>query len=439
MSTSTWHNWSGLITARPEQILQPRTEAEVCEIVSRAAERRQRVKAVGAGHSFMPLAQTDGILINLDHLSGVTSINRNAMTARILAGTRLRDIPHLLRPHGLALANQGDVDPQSLAGAISTGTHGTGIGHTGFAGMVKGFRIVTADGVLRHAYPGAPGPDGRLFDLARISLGAFGIVTEVELDVVDTFILRASERSESLSETISHFEEHVRGADHFEFYWFPHTDVVHAKRNARLPATEAITPIPRWRKVAADELTNNGVFGAMCQLASTFPRLTEPFAHLSAKFLDQREYSDYAHSVFVSARRVRFNEMEYSVPLADATEVLTEVRAALDRSDQHVLFPIEVRATAADNVPLSTAKGRESCYIAVHRFHRDDHEVLFRQIEPILFAADGRPHWGKIHTLGFTELSERHEDLAAAAELRAEVDPDGMFVNDLVGRIFGVA
>lgn len=439
MSTPTWRNWSGIVTSRPREILQPRTEEEVREIITHAAERHLRVKAVGAGHSFMPLAQTDGVLINLDHLSGVVAIDRTAMTARLLAGTRLRDIPALLRPHGLALANQGDVDPQSIVGAISTGTHETGIGHTGFAGMVRGFRIVTPDGQTRDASPGAPGLEGRLFDLARISLGAFGIVTEVELDVVDSFILKASERTASLDSTIADFEQQVRGTDHFEFYWFPHTDVVHAKRNERLPATGAITPIPRWRKVAADEVTNNGLFGAMCQLASTFPRLTEPFAHLSAKFLDQREYSDHAHSVFVSTRRVRFNEMEYSVPLTDATEVLSEVRAALNRSDQHVLFPIEVRATAADSVPMSTAKGRESCYIAVHRFHRDDHVALFRQIEPILFAADGRPHWGKIHTLGFAELSERHEDLAAAAALRAEVDPDGMFVNDMVRRIFGIS
>lgn len=172
--------------------------------------------------------------------------------------------------------------------------------------------------------------------------------------------------------------------------------------------------------------------------ASSVPRLTEPFAKISAALLAQREYSDYAHNVFVSSRRVRFNEMEYAIPLTDASEVLNDVRNAINSSTEQVLFPIEVRATAADNVPLSTAKGRESCYIAIHRFHRDDHEALFREIEPILKAADGRPHWGKLHTLNFDELAERHEDLLAASVLRAKVDPVGMFRNSMVDRVLGV-
>lgn len=439
MSAHAWSNWSGSATSCPSEILQPASEQEVVAIVERASRAGQRVKAVGAGHSFTALAATDGMLVNLDRIAGLVAVDRELMTARIRAGTRLRDIPGLLQPHGLALANQGDVDPQSLAGAISTGTHGTGLGHTGFAGMVRSFRIVTPDGMARHAHPEAAGLEGRLFELARVSLGAFGIVTEVEIDVVDTFILEASEHAEPLDGVIADFENLARGADHFEYYWFPRTDIACTKYNTRLPASETPHPVPTWRKVVADEAMNNGLFGAMCQVASVIPPLSRPLAQLSARFLAQRDYSDYAHNVFVSTRRVRFNEMEYAVDLADATAVLSEVRATFNRSDQQVIFPIEVRATAADSVPLSTAKGRESCYIAVHRFHRDDHEALFAQIEPIFKAAGGRPHWGKLHTLGFEELSARHEDLADAAQLRAEVDPAGMFVNDAVRRVFGMA
>lgn len=438
MSTYTWANWSGVATATPAQILQPRTEEEVVSIITRAAATGQRVKAVGAGHSFSAVAQTEGILLNLDHLSGVVAVDREKMTVRFLAGTRLHQIPQLLRPHGLALANQGDVDPQSLAGAISTGTHGTGLSHTGFAAMVCSFRIVTADGSTHEAAPDAPGLAGRLFDLGRISLGAFGIVTEIEIDVVDTFILHAEERAEALDGIITSFDGHARGSDHFEYYWFPRTDVAHVKRNTRLPATGSPRPVPRWQKILSDEALNNGVYRAMCRAASSVPRLSEPFAKISAALLAQREYSDYAHNVFVSSRRVRFNEMEYAIPLTDASEVLNDVRNAINSSSEQVLFPIEVRATAADNVPLSTAKGRESCYIAIHRFHRDDHEALFREIEPILKAADGRPHWGKLHTLNFDELAERHEDLLAASVLRAKVDPAGMFRNSMVDRVLGV-
>ncbi|RAV31250.1 D-arabinono-1,4-lactone oxidase, partial [Corynebacterium heidelbergense] len=197
-------------------------------------------------------------------------------------------------------------------------------------------------------------------------------------------------------------------------------------------------PISPLKAAIEDELLNNVVFGAMCNLATVLPRTTGPLARLGAATLAQREYSDLAHDVFVSSRRVRFNEMEYAIDLEDAPEVLAEVQRTMNTCDQRVLFPIEVRAAAADDVPLSTAKGRTTCYIAVHRFHRDDYRALFRHIEPILKAAGGRPHWGKIHTCTHEELLERHPDLPAVAELRAQVDPTGVFRNGEVDRIFGL-
>lgn len=433
-----WKNWSGITTSRPQLFTQPRNEHELSELIERAAASGARVKPVGAGHSFTDVAATDGIQINLDKMSGLVRVDRDSMTARIKAGTRLRDIPALLHPHGVALANQGDVDPQALAGAVSTGTHGTGLGFTGFAGMVRAFRIVTPSGEVVEATPEAPGIAGRLYELGRVSLGAYGVITEIELDIVDTFVLEAVEQAEELSGVIDTFADRARAVDHFEYYWFPHTGVAHTKTNTRRPGDHPTKPIPRWKAVVEDELANNLVFGAMCHLASAIPPLSAPLARISAKTLAQREYSDLAHDVFVSSRRVRFNEMEYAIPLTDATEVLREIRQAINSCGEQVLFPIEVRATAADDVPLSTAKGRETCYIAVHRFHKDDHRALFRAVEPILKAAGGRPHWGKLHTLTHEELAERHEDLERAMELRTKVDPKGTFRNAMTDRIFGL-
>ena len=362
------------------------------------------------------------------------------MTARLRAGTRLRDVPGILAPLGVALANQGDVDPQSLAGAIGTSTHGTGLGFTGFAGMLRAFRIITPDGQAHECYPGADGIAGELYDIARVSLGAYGIITEVEMDVVDTFVLHAVERAEPNDEVVENFAERVRGKDHLEFYWFPGTDVAHVKTNTRLAGNTPTNPIPRWKEVLDDELLNNGAYRVMNDLAHHFPSLCRPFAKLSAKTLAQREYSNVAHDVFVSARRVRFNEMEYSVPLADAREILRDVQHTMNTCGEQVLFPIEVRATAADDVPLSTAKGRESCYIAIHRYNKDSHQALFRHIEPIFKAASGgRPHWGKLHTLTHEDLLERHEDLARACGIRAKVDPQGMMRNAMIDRVFGLA
>ncbi|WP_313358687.1 D-arabinono-1,4-lactone oxidase, partial [Corynebacterium variabile] len=429
-------NWSRAQTAHPQAFVQPATEAELVGVVRDAAARGLHVKTVGAGHSFTPAAVTDGVLVNLDNLTGLVHVDKDAMEVTFLAGTRLRDIPGLLRPHGLALANQGDVDPQSLAGALSTSTHGTGVGFTGFAGMVRGLRIVTADGVVHDAGPGDP-----LFECGRVSIGALGVLTQVRMAVVDTFILSAVEKAEPLGPVVENFTALAHEVDHLEYYWFPGTSVAHVKRNTRHPLSDRDNvpgSVPRWKSVIDDELVSNAAYGAMCRVMSVAPKTTGFFNRVSAGALAQREYADVAHDVFVSKRRVRFNEMEYSVPLADAPEVLAEVHRAIDACGIPVGFPIEVRATAADDVPLSTAKGRESCYIAAHRYHRDDYREFFRVLEPILVAAGGRPHWGKHHNLGFAELSAVHEDLTTVAALRSQVDPDGMFRNPYVDRVFGL-
>ncbi|WP_334138304.1 D-arabinono-1,4-lactone oxidase [Corynebacterium variabile] len=434
--TTTWHNWSRAQTAHPQAFVQPATEAELVGVVRDAAARGLHVKTVGAGHSFTPAAVTHGVLVNLDNLTGLVHVDKDAMEVTFLAGTRLRDIPGLLRPHGLALANQGDVDPQSLAGALSTSTHGTGVGFTGFAGMVRGLRIVTADGVVHDAGPGDP-----LFECGRVSIGALGVLTQVRMAVVDTFILSAVEKAEPLGPVVENFTALAHEVDHLEYYWFPGTSVAHVKRNTRHPLSDRDNvpgSVPRWKSVIDDELVSNAAYGAMCRVMSVAPKTTGFFNRVSAGALAQREYADVAHDVFVSKRRVRFNEMEYSVPLADAPEVLAEVHRAIDACGIPVGFPIEVRATAADDVPLSTAKGRDSCYIAAHRYHRDDYREFFRVLEPILVAAGGRPHWGKHHTLGFAELSAVHEDLTTVAALRSQVDPDGMFRNPYVDRVFGL-
>lgn len=434
--TTTWHNWSRAQTAHPQAFVQPATEAELVGVVRDAAARGLHVKTVGAGHSFTPAAVTDGVLVNLDNLTGLVHVDKDAMEVTFLAGTRLRDIPGLLRPHGLALANQGDVDPQSLAGALSTSTHGTGVGFTGFAGMVRGLRIVTADGVVHDAGPGDP-----LFECGRVSIGVLGVLTQVRMAVVDTFILSAVEKAEPLGPVVENFTALAHEVDHLEYYWFPGTSVAHVKRNTRHPLSDRDNvpgSVPRWKSVIDDELVSNAAYGAMCRVMSVAPKTTGFFNRVSAGALAQREYADVAHDVFVSKRRVRFNEMEYSVPLADAPEVLAEVHRAIDACGIPVGFPIEVRATAADDVPLSTAKGRESCHIAAHRYHRDDYREFFRVLEPILVAAGGRPHWGKHHTLGFAELSAVHEDLTTVAALRSQVDPDGMFRNPYVDRVFGL-
>ena len=437
--TEVWRNWSGSVLAAPAAIRRPRDEHEVQRVVRDAADRGLRVRAVGAGHSFTPLAETDGVLVSLDHHRGLVAIDRSGPepVAVLRAGTRLLELPALLAPHGLALANQGDIDRQSVAGAISTGTHGTGLGFPGLAATVRSLRLVTGDGdVLElgpHAHP-------ELFDAARLSLGALGIVTEVGLACVPAFDLVADEAAVPLDEAIDGFAERCAANDHTEFFWFPGTSHALVKRNRRV-APDAREPdarrLGRARRLLDEEIVNNFAHAAVCRLGAAVPAAVAPANRLATALISGRRYRGAAHDVFVSPRRVRFNEMEYGVPFADVAEVLAEVRRRIERGGWRVSFPVEVRAAAADDVPLSTAFGRDTAYIAVHRYFREPHRALFAELEPVLAAAGGRPHWGKHATLAADALRERYPRFGAFAAARDRLDPEGRFTNPWLERVLG--
>ena len=442
MSGKTWSNWAGTQTCVPGTVHQPADAGEVGRIVRDAVASGSTVRPLGAGHSFTPVAVTDGHRVQLDKMTGFVGSDADAGTVTLQAGTRLRDVPGILRPRGLALANQGDVDPQALAGAVSTGTHGTGLGFTGFAGMVKGFRIVGADGEEVHAYDGAAGTAGDLFRLGRLSLGIFGVITELTLEGVPAFRLSADEHAENVDEVRRTFPERVAAVDHMEFYWFPGTDLALVKENTRLPGVEGMESandpglLGRAGEFIADEVINNAGLLALCEAAKAAPKLTRKLNAFAAKTVSTRRYVDEAHKVFVSPRRVRFSEMEYAVPLDSLPEVLDEVRRTIDRHHAWVSFPLEIRAAKGDDVALSTAYGRDSAYIAVHRYHREEYREYFDLLEPIFLAAGGRPHWGKLHTLGAEQLRERYPLFDDVARLRRRLDPNGVFLNDHLRGLF---
>lgn len=437
-----FRNWSGHVHAYPHTFLRPTSVGELGEILTSAANAGQRVRAVGAGHSFNPVAAGDEVMINLDHLSGIITVDEPSQRVRFHAGTRLRDIPALLAPFGLALANQGDVNPQALAGAISTSTHGTGLGFTGFAGTVTGLSLMGPDGTVSHlSATGEP----ETFDLARVSLGVLGIVTEIELQCVSAFELIAEEVVTDVDELLADLEARMRAADHFEFYWFPHTDTALTKTNTRVgpgeigPGHLAEAGVRnRILNLIDKEVVENGALRLAVELGSAVPSLVPRINRIAQAAVSDRTYRAPGHDVFVTPRRVRFNEMEYAVPLAAGAEVVREIRAAIELRGWKISFPIEVRSAAADDVPFSTACERDTMYIAVHRFVKDEFAEYFRVVEQICRRHGGRPHWGKIHGLGADELRElypRFEDFCA---LREKLDPQAMFGNRFTDSLFGL-
>lgn len=425
---TTWTNWAGNVTAAPDAIEHPGSTDEVVALV----RAHPRVKAVGAGHSFTPIAQPEGVQLRLDRMDRVLSADTRTGLVRVQAGISLHDLNRRLTSLGLALPNLGDVDPQSVAGATSTGTHGTGARLFGIAQAVAGLQLVTADGEVLEI-----GPDHELFDAARVGLGALGIVTEVTLRCVPAFLLHAREEPMALSDVIAGLDELVDGNDHFEFYFFPHTDKALTKRNNRVPDGTARSPLPRWRHALDDELLSNTVYEQVQRLATRRPSLIPRINALSGTLLGARAYTDVSHEVFVSPRRVRFRESEFALPRAAAADAIAEMQRWYARTDQFVSFPVEVRFTAADDIWMSTGFERDNVYLAVHQYHRTDPGEYFAAMQDIFVAHEGRPHWGKLHTLGPDHLRSVYPRFDDFVAVRDRLDPERRFGNAYLRQVLG--
>jgi FAD-linked oxidoreductase len=411
-------------------VLTPRTPDEVSAAITGAAQDGLPVRMAGSGHSFTPAAVTDGVLLLPGGLRAIRSTDPGAGLVTVEAGCRLAALNEHLAARGLALANMGDIAEQTVAGSIQTGTHGTGRDLGGIAAQVAGLELVLADGTLTRCGPGDP-----LFDAARVGLGALGVVTAVTFRVVPAFLLAAREEPMRWSEVLARLDELTSGNEHFEFYWFPHSEGCLTKQNNR--SEGPARPLPGWRYRLDDELLSNTVFGLTCRLGHRFPAAIPTVNSVASKALGGRSYTDTAHRVFTSPRRVRFKEQEYAVPREQLAAVLTEVRALFGRRDWRISFPIEVRVAPADDVWLSTAYGRDAAYLAFHVFHASPHEDYFTGVESVMTAHGGRPHWGKMHTRDAGYLAAAYPRFGDFCAVRDKLDPGRRFANAYTRQVLG--
>jgi FAD-linked oxidoreductase len=432
---STWTNWSGLETAHPTREVSPADADDVVAEVRRALDSGSTVKMVGTGHSFTAIAAPEDTWLRPDRLTGVVAVDRDAMTVTARAGTRLEELNLTLERLGLSLHNMGDIAEQTLAGAISTGTHGTGGTAAGLAAQVVGLELVTGTGELLRA---TAEDNPEVLELARVGLGALGVLTSVTFRVEPLFVLEAAEQPMTWDEALGTFDEMTATADHVDMYWFPHTDRMLTKRNTRRGTDlSQRRPLPGWRSWVDDDFLQNTAFGVLTAAANRSPRVIPRMNRLAASLLSPRTYSDVAHRVFTASRRVVFREMEYAVPRAAGVEVLRACRRALDGSDLRISFPVEIRVAPADDIPLSTASGRDSFYLAFHT-HRDaEHRGYFALMEPILRAHDGRPHWGKLHTRSAADLAPAYPRFEEFLAMRDRLDPQRVFANPYLRRVLG--
>lgn len=425
-----WSNWAGNQSIRPEGFDRPTNEDQLASLVSSA----RRVRAVGTGHSFTGAALTDGRLVSMDDLRRLVAIDRGAGTVTVEAGITIADLNELLHGLGLALTNLGDIAYQTISGAISTSTHGTGARFTGLAGQVRALRLVDGTGGIHDIV------DPDQVRLATVGVGALGIVTRYTLGVVPAFRLRAEEGAGRLDDLLDELDRHVDENDHFEFFWLPHTPWALTKRNRRTD-DEPDQPSARdrarlwWSKTFIENIG----FGILCELGNRRPSLIPRLATALPSSGTSVRTSD-SHRIFASARLVRFLEMEWAIPRSECATALRRLRSMIDDEGHLVSFPVEVRFTAADDVALSTASGRDTAYVAVHMHKRmpsSDTERYFGSVERIMRDLGGRPHWGKMHNMGADDLAPLYPRWNEFLELRERMDPCRAFANDYTDRVFG--
>jgi FAD-linked oxidoreductase len=429
---AAWHNWAGTVTARPQRIVAPASVDELSAALRKAAEDGLTAKAVGTGHSFTAAAATGGVLIRPERLSAIRAIDREAGTVTVEAGVPLKQLNAALAAEGLSLTNMGDIMEQTVAGATSTGTHGTGRESGSISAQIKALELVLADGSVL-ACSAEENPD--VFAAARVGIGALGVISTITFAVEPVFLLTAREEPMTFDRVTAEFDALTAENEHFEFYWFPHTDGCNTKRNNRSQGPAA--PVPAVRGWIDDELLSNGVFRAACSFGRAVPSAIPGIAQVSSRALSARTYTDIPYKVFTHPRRVRFVEMEYAVPREAAVAALRELKAMVDASDFRISFPVEVRIAPADDITLSTASGRDSAYIAVHMYRGTRYQEYFTAVEKIMTAHGGRPHWGKIHTRDAEYFAGVYPRFAEFTALRDRLDPGRLFANDYLRRVLG--
>ncbi|MGW4158259.1 D-arabinono-1,4-lactone oxidase [Streptomyces sp. NPDC004788] len=432
---SVWRNWAGNEEARPSRVLRPASTEDVATAVKDAVRDGLRVKAVGSGHSFTGAAVAPDVQLRLDRFDGVTSLDAETGLVTVEAGMPLWKLNPLLAAHGLALENMGDIDRQTVTGAVSTGTHGTGARLGGIATQIRALELVLADGSVVTC---SPTERPELFAAARVGLGALGVITRVTLQTVPLFAIHARDAAMPVAETLERVQELADTNDHFEFFWFPHSTTALTRRFRRLPGDTPLRPVGEFARRLDETLTNVG-FEALNRVGTRFPGLVRPSARLAARLMSSREWTDHSYKVFPSPREVRFHEGEFAIPREHAVDALRAIKRWIDEHDERVSFPLEVRFSAGDDIWLSTANGRDSCYIAFHQYHRMPYQRYFTACQDILAGFGGRPHWGKMHDLDAGLLRPRYDRFDDFVALRDRLDPAGVFGNPYLDRVLGPA
>jgi L-gulonolactone oxidase len=427
-----WKNWSGYVECATTPVLAPDSGAQLAQLLADAARERKPVRVVGAGHSFSPLVASEGVIVSLDKLQGIIDVDAATNVARVHAGTRLYALGAALAQRGLAMENLGDINVQSIAGATSTGTHGTGIGFGNLATQIAALKFVAADG---REIVASPEENPELFAGGRIALGSLGVLTEISLRLVPAYRLKLERGKMDLEDCLAQADALVAANRQFEFYWLPHTESVLTKKWNVTDAPVDEMGFGRW---VSDVLLENTAFGALCKLGKAAPSLCPALSRFCAGMLSHSEQVDASWSMLSTVRSVRFNEMEWSLPADRGADALREIKALVARREFPLMFPLEYRWVKGDDLWLSPNHGRDSVHISVHQYVGMPFERYFDAVQAICLNHGGRPHWGKVHSLKAAQLSRLYPRWDEFLALRERMDPAGVFLTPYLRGLLGV-
>jgi FAD-linked oxidoreductase len=424
-------NWSENVVWNPELVRLPKTEQEVVDIILEAKKNNKTIRVIGSGHSFTKLCETNQITVSLDEMQGIIAHDKSNDHVTVHAGTKLYRLGDELASIGLSQENLGDINKQSIAGAVSTGTHGTGLGLGSIATQIVEISLIDGNGE-KQVLNASNHPV--LFRAAQLSLGTLGIVTEVKIRCKKSYNLALDMRKERLEDVLSNLEKINRDNRHFEYYLIPMTPWVQTRYSNIVE--EDATYTSKFSAFMNDIVLENWALQLLCEVNRLFPKSAKSVAKTLSRFLSDERKVQKSHKVFSTVRNVKFMEMEYNVPYTHYKQVVNELTALIEKNNYQVAFPLEHRFVQQDDILLSPANGRDSAYIACHVYKGMPYERYFKDLEELFTAYDGRPHWGKMHTRTASYYRKTLKDFDTFLEIREKNDPQQIFVSPYIRRLF---
>lgn len=428
-----WSNWSESYSAYPGTFYAPTSIEEVSDIVKQHVQHKKTIRVTGAAHSFSPIAMPEQSALSLHHLRGLIRVGRDKREATFYAGTYLHEVGPILAQYGLALINMGDIQQQTLAGAISTGTHGTGITLGSFSSMVTEWGFVNGQGdyVVHRRSADA------LSEALHVSVGLLGILVTVTIAVVPIYSLHYRSEQKQLHKKLATFTQDIREHRHVEWYYFPGSEVIQVKTMDLVPV-KFQTKLEKAIEHSKLQLVENGAFFIASELCRRQPALSLAVSKLSSTIISQGEKTGVSYEIYPTPRSVKFVETEYAIPLAHFEACMEEVHAMFKSQQFNVHFPVECRTTAGEVGYLSPTQGQESAFLAFHMYKGMDERAYFKWVHDMMVKYNGRPHWGKMNTYDASNIDHFYPNTQKFNEIRQQQDPSNIFLTTYFKRIFTV-